>query len=290
MGPRTTKGEPYPHVRGDPHLRPGDMWLHVRTRRVASMPYEQDLGATLTHPDPAAAHGDGVESITGGWEPRRVFEVVLGVPATDGNRVTVLRNGDQIFPAMLDAIGAGEQHSIDFLTFVYWTGEIAGRFAEALARACASRCSGPGAAGRTSGLGAWTTSSSRRCAMPGASSSGSGPSTTGDAGRGRPPDAPQGPGLRRDGRVHRGGRHRRGVDRRRPRPRRVARHPLRGTRPAVDGLRAAFLGNWAETGHDAVRPGVDRWSRRPPAGRSAVQVVADGDEHRHSATALAFRI
>ena len=42
------------------------------------------------------------------------------MPATEGNAVDVLRNGDQIFPAMLEAIDQAE-HTIDFLTFVYWT-------------------------------------------------------------------------------------------------------------------------------------------------------------------------
>ena len=48
---------------------------------------------------------------------------MLGVPATEGNRVEVLRNGREIFPAMFDAIEAA-QHSVDFLTFVYWKGDI----------------------------------------------------------------------------------------------------------------------------------------------------------------------
>jgi cardiolipin synthase len=63
---------------------------------------------------------------------RRTLEGVLGVPATEGNRVDVLRNGDEIFPAMLDAI-AGAEHTIDFLTFVYWAGDIGTTFARALA-------------------------------------------------------------------------------------------------------------------------------------------------------------
>ena len=63
---------------------------------------------------------------------RRVFEATMGVPATEGNSVTVLRNGDAIFPAMLDAIRTAER-CIDFLTFVYWTGDIAVAFADALA-------------------------------------------------------------------------------------------------------------------------------------------------------------
>ena len=54
---------------------------------------------------------------------RRMLEGVIGVPATEGNRIEVLRNGDEIFPAMLEAID-GAEHTIDFLTFVYWQGEI----------------------------------------------------------------------------------------------------------------------------------------------------------------------
>jgi cardiolipin synthase len=63
---------------------------------------------------------------------RRTLEGLLGVPATEGNAVQVLRNGDEIFPAMLDAIRSAER-SIDFMTFVYWTGDIARDFAVALA-------------------------------------------------------------------------------------------------------------------------------------------------------------
>ena len=62
---------------------------------------------------------------------RRTLEGIIGVPMTEGNGVEVLRNGDQIFPVMLEAI-AGARHTIDFLTFVYWRGEIGTRFAEAL--------------------------------------------------------------------------------------------------------------------------------------------------------------
>lgn len=58
----------------------------------------------------------------------------LGHPFTDGNEIEVLRNGDRIFPAMLEAIDKAET-SVDFVTFVYWTGEVADAFAETLARA-----------------------------------------------------------------------------------------------------------------------------------------------------------
>ncbi len=59
---------------------------------------------------------------------RRIVEGVLGVPATTGNKVDVLRNGVEIFPAMLDAIRKAE-HTVDMLTYVYWTGDIARQFA-----------------------------------------------------------------------------------------------------------------------------------------------------------------
>lgn len=62
---------------------------------------------------------------------RRTFEGLIGIPATEGNRVDVLRNGDEIFPAMLGAIEEATE-TVDFLTYVYWTGNIAERFASTL--------------------------------------------------------------------------------------------------------------------------------------------------------------
>jgi cardiolipin synthase len=62
---------------------------------------------------------------------RRRLEVVIGTPFTEGNQVDVLRNGDQIFPAMLDAIRAARS-TVDLMTFVYWQGDIARDFAAAM--------------------------------------------------------------------------------------------------------------------------------------------------------------
>ena len=76
---------------------------------------------TALQRDPAAAHA-----------LRRRFERLLGIPGTEGNRITVLRNGDEIFPAMLESIRSA-QRSVDFLTFVYWQGDIADEVAGALA-------------------------------------------------------------------------------------------------------------------------------------------------------------
>ncbi|MEU5041115.1 phospholipase D-like domain-containing protein [Streptomyces griseorubiginosus] len=63
---------------------------------------------------------------------RRRLERLIGVAATEGNELIPLRNGDQIFPAMLGAIRSA-RHTIDMMTFVYWRGEIARDFAAALA-------------------------------------------------------------------------------------------------------------------------------------------------------------
>jgi cardiolipin synthase len=63
----------------------------------------------------------------------------MGIPATDGNLVRVLRNGFEIFPSMLEEIDAA-QNTVDLVTFVYWQGGIAERFASALARAAQRGC------------------------------------------------------------------------------------------------------------------------------------------------------
>jgi cardiolipin synthase len=56
---------------------------------------------------------------------------LLGPAILSGNEVKALHNGDQIFPAMLDAIRAA-QKSITFETYIYWSGDIGQQFADAL--------------------------------------------------------------------------------------------------------------------------------------------------------------
>ncbi|MFD1828893.1 phosphatidylserine/phosphatidylglycerophosphate/cardiolipin synthase family protein [Streptomyces desertarenae] len=63
---------------------------------------------------------------------RRRLERLIGIAATEGNALVRLRNGDEIFPAMLESIRSAE-HTVDMMTFVYWRGEIAREFAHALA-------------------------------------------------------------------------------------------------------------------------------------------------------------
>ncbi|MGV8944769.1 cardiolipin synthase [Thermomonas sp.] len=62
---------------------------------------------------------------------RREMGVLLGPAIVPGNQITDLENGEQIFPAMLDAIKAA-QTSITLETYIYWSGNIGKRFAEAL--------------------------------------------------------------------------------------------------------------------------------------------------------------
>ncbi|MEU3901355.1 phospholipase D-like domain-containing protein [Streptomyces sp. NPDC045251] len=64
---------------------------------------------------------------------RRRLERLIGIAATEGNALVALRNGDEIFPAMLDTIRSAE-HTVDMMTFVYWKGAIAREFAHALAQ------------------------------------------------------------------------------------------------------------------------------------------------------------
>lgn len=61
----------------------------------------------------------------------RLVESWCGAPARDGNRVEVLRNGEEIFPSMLEAI-ASATRTVDFSTYIMWAGDTATTFAEAL--------------------------------------------------------------------------------------------------------------------------------------------------------------
>jgi cardiolipin synthase len=62
----------------------------------------------------------------------RVMESLMGAALSDGNDVHELSNGDEIFPAMLEAIG-GATRTICFESYIYWSGDIGRQFSEALA-------------------------------------------------------------------------------------------------------------------------------------------------------------
>jgi cardiolipin synthase len=55
-----------------------------------------------------------------------------GAPFVDGNSVTILNNGDEFYPSMLDAIRHARR-SVTIEAYIYWNGEIGREFARALA-------------------------------------------------------------------------------------------------------------------------------------------------------------
>ena len=61
----------------------------------------------------------------------RCMSQLLGPGVLTGNRVQALQNGEQIFPAMLEAI-RGARQTVTFETYIYWSGNIGKKFSEAL--------------------------------------------------------------------------------------------------------------------------------------------------------------
>ena len=62
---------------------------------------------------------------------RREMSVLLGPTIVTGNCIQALQNGDEIFPAMLEAIRSARR-TITFETYIYWSGHVGERFAAAL--------------------------------------------------------------------------------------------------------------------------------------------------------------
>jgi cardiolipin synthase len=218
---------------------------------------------------------------------RRMLEGVIGVPATEGNHIEVLRNGDEIFPAMLEAIDAAE-HTIDFLTFVYWQGEIGETFAEKLTAKAAA-----GVRVRVL-LDAWGAFPMDKSLIESMEAAGVRVHWFRPLHRFRPGQM--------NHRTHRkvlivdedvaftGGV---GIadewqgDARDEHEWRDTHFRIHG--PAVDGLRSAFLDNWAETDHVLYEEGVDRFPDQPQPGSSVVQCVRGASETGWSDVATLFR-
>jgi cardiolipin synthase A/B len=202
---------------------------------------------------------------------RRMLEAVLGVSVSSGNRIDVLKNGDEIFPAMLEAIDAAER-SIDFLTFIYWNGEIGEEFAEHLSERARA---GVRVRVILDAAGAFELEKSLVEGMQEAGC---------DVRWFRPIKARG--ALQANNRTHRkllicdevigftGGV---GIadewrgDARDEHEWRDTHFRVRG--PAVSGLRGAFFDNWAETGTDLLDRDVDTFPEQPAAGDLDVQVI-----------------
>jgi cardiolipin synthase len=93
------------------------------------------LNATLGNKqiDAALPHGAPV----GGPQFVRSVAGALGGALAPGNQVETLANGDEIFPAILGEIAAA-QRSITFETYIYWSGDVGRRTAQALAERAAA--------------------------------------------------------------------------------------------------------------------------------------------------------
>ncbi|HEY0591356.1 MAG TPA: cardiolipin synthase [Thermoanaerobaculia bacterium] len=65
----------------------------------------------------------------------QTMHALTGSPLQEGNSVEILKNGVGTFPTMLAAIRAARR-SITMETYIYWDGEVARVFAEALAERC----------------------------------------------------------------------------------------------------------------------------------------------------------
>jgi cardiolipin synthase len=218
---------------------------------------------------------------------RRRLEGIIGVPATEGNRIDVLRNGDEIFPAMLKSIDSA-QHTIDFLTFVYWKGHIGVEFAQHLAaRAHAGvrvrvLLDSYGAKSmehstlelmRHSGVkvhwfrpmhrlrpGQINHRTHRKVLIVDEATAFTGGVGIADEWRGNA----SAPSEWRD--TH---------------------FQIEGA--AVDGLRAAFLDNWAETDSEFFNEDIDRFPEQPKPGQAIAQCVRGAAENGWSDIATLFR-
>jgi cardiolipin synthase A/B len=218
---------------------------------------------------------------------RRTLEGVIGVPATEGNRVTVLRNGCEIFPSMLDAIG-GAEHTIDFLTFVYWKGDIGVEIARALGRRARA-----GVRVRVL-LDAWGSKPIERSLIDEMIEAGVQLRWFRPLSRVRLGEV--------NHRTHRkvlvvdesvaftGGV---GIsdlwmgDARNEQEWRDTHFKVEG--PAVDGLRAAFLDNWSETDDSIFDLERDRFPSQPALGESVIQCVRGASAMGGSDLASVFR-
>lgn len=83
--------------------------------------------------DPATLRVDSPVAASDPRFPDYVASLV-GAPVHDGDTYTVLHNGDETFPAMLQAIDNARTR-VNFETYVFSDGAIADRFVDALARA-----------------------------------------------------------------------------------------------------------------------------------------------------------
>ena len=241
------------------------------------------MAEATTHEDSASSKEDERSDLM-----RRTLEGLLGAPASEGNQIEVLRNGDEIFAAMLDEIARAER-SVDLLTFIYWSGEIGKRFADCLAERARH---GVRVRVLLDALGARLIDDDLVEEMRGSGC---------DLQWFRPVES--GAIGEVNHRTHRkvlvcdevvsftGGV---GIadewtgDARDETEWRDTHFKVVG--PATLGLRAAFIDNWAETGAELFDPAVDHFPPQPQPGHHVVQVVKGAAETGWSDISTMFRV
>ena len=81
-----------------------------------------------------APHGISTDEPLDAEGSARALSANLNAPLLDGNAIDALLNGDEIFPAMLEAIRQAT-NSVHLLTYIYWQGAISHQFGEELCAA-----------------------------------------------------------------------------------------------------------------------------------------------------------
>jgi cardiolipin synthase len=87
-----------------------------------SLRHRREGGRGYTIDDPPEVGSEGF---------LRAAESLTQAPITRGNEIELLINGDRIFPCFLETIRSA-QRTLNLLTYVYWTGEIAEEVADAV--------------------------------------------------------------------------------------------------------------------------------------------------------------
>jgi len=112
------------------------LYLALGFNRIRRRAISLGVHGTIRRPQPddlGEAERPGAEHLQ---MLARVVEHVVGQPLTSGNRIEPLVNGDEAFPAMLDAIESSRR-SISLVTYIFDNDPSGKRFVEALSRAAA---------------------------------------------------------------------------------------------------------------------------------------------------------
>lgn len=131
----TDWGPGFPGFRGLCAFVLNRVWLYVRPMwivlAVVVTALSLLIALNLSTSERKIERRVGALYATGDPQFVRSMGALLGPQLVAGNRVAALLNGDEIFPAMLDAIRSARA-TITFETYIYWSGDIGRTFADEL--------------------------------------------------------------------------------------------------------------------------------------------------------------